>query len=953
MTTPLAELGKRIAGEVLDDVFTRHIYSIDASLYRIEPMGVLFPKSIDDIMAGIEWARQEGVAVVPRGAATGITGGCLGAGLVIDCSKYLRGIGEADLEAGTVVCQPGVVQDQLNAYLAPHGYRFGPDTSTGNRATLGGMVGNNSSGAHSLRYGKTVDNIVGVEAILADGSAVHLGEVADDELQRLAAAAGAEGGIYRAVNRLRGELEDEVAARFPKLERRVSGYNLDELFKPGPLNLAKLFVGSEGTFGLATQIECKIVPRPAATAVCVLHFADLLVGLDATEFLLDFDPFALELIDRHIIEGGRASPMLRGKLDWLRGDPDGLLAAEFEGDSAAELTAKLERFEAAVRREGMCYELVRLEDQGQIANVWALRKAGLGLVMSRRTSRKAIAFLEDIAVPPGRIGEFTREFREYARGLGRDTAIYGHAGAGCLHFRPAIDLKQGADLELMTRMFNDVSDMLLSYGGTLSGEHGDGLVRSWLNEKMFGPVIYQAFKDLKAAFDPDNRMNPGKIVADQRVDENLRVGPATKTQPVETFLSFADEGGFAFALEMCNGNAQCRQPGGAMCPSFQVTGDERHGTRGRAASLQAVVHGDVGLDEFGGRDLYDVLDLCLQCKSCKRECPSQVDMAKFKAEFLYQYQQRRGVPWRSRVFAEFDRLGRLGSMLAPLSNWLAQSGPGKWGLERLGIDARRQLPPFARLTFSAWYRRRPRPAPPEGGAKVLLFIDCYTEYNYPRLGQDAVKVLEALGCNVVAARLGCCGRPAISKGLLETARGKLERLTAGLLPYVDDGFKIVGLEPSCVGVLTDDAKGLAPGETTERIASAVMPIDDFLAGMITGGILPASFRESGPLPVHVHCHCHQRALSGNDATLATLRATPGLVVHEIDAGCCGMAGAFGYEAEHYEFSMQVGADRLFPALRELADGAVIVADGVSCRSQIEHGVGLAPLHLVELLAKRL
>ena len=950
MDNLLKDLEAEIEGDVRFDTFSRRAYSIDASIYQIDPVGVVLPKTTEDLLTAMAIAGRHNVAVVPRGAATGIAGGCIGPGLVIDTSKYLNHIIDVDYDAETALCEPGVVQDQLNSVLAPRGYRLGADTSTGNRATLGGMLGNNSSGAHSMRYGKMVDNVKAVSLALARGELLKFSEIEWDQWQPETNTARR---IRDTIDGIRSNLTDEIHRRFPKIQRRVSGYNLDEIVGNDRVNLAKLIAGSEGTLGLATDITVKISKSPKVTGLCVLHLNDLIDGLKAVDFLLQYEPYALELIDHFIVEMGQQNPVMRNRLDWLDGQPKGLLVAEFDGDNVAEVAAKLERFDREVGRESIAYSQVTLTEPAAIANVWHLRKAGLGLVMARRTNQRAIAFLEDIAVPPARVGEFMSAFRDYIGDAGKEAGFYGHAGVGCIHVRPMLDLKSEADADLMVRMMHDISDMVLEYGGAISGEHGDGLARSWLNEKMFGPEIYQAFIAVKRAFDPDNLLNPGKIVEAQPPDQNLKVNPNTRTIEVQTFLDFEPEGGLTFAAGMCNGNAECRKTtSGTMCPSFEASRDEFLSTRARAWSLASILQGDLPLDELTGKGLYDVLDLCLECKGCKHECPSQVDMAKMKAEFLYQYQQKHGVPLRSRIFGAVDRLSRIGTATSTLSNLVLNARWNRALLGTLGIAPERHLPEFARQRFSKWFHRRKQPQPAEDACKIVLFVDTWTEYNYPEIGRAAVRVLEALGYEIELCAGLCCGRPQYSKGLLDGVRSKAGRLINALYPKVEAGYRIVGLEPSCILTIKDEYGSILHSTRVADVAAACVTIDELLAESITAGRLPLQLRDEAAT-VRVHGHCHQKAVVGTQPTMDVLHAVPGFEVAAINSGCCGMAGSFGYEREHYEFSMQVGESRLFPAVRAAPQDAIIVADGVSCRAQIQQGTSRNAQHLVEVVAERM
>ncbi len=949
MQTKLKQLDNQIAGEVRADPFTKLHYSVDASIFQIEPIAVVIPKTPTDLEAAVAFAREESIAIIPRGAATGIAGGCIGKGLILDLARFQNRILDINYDEEYAVVEAGVVQDQLNAAVAAEGYRFGPDTSTGNRATIGGMLGNNSSGAHSMRYGKTIDNILECEFLLPTGETLQLGTMTAADLEATAEEDTALGRICANLVRIRTDLADEIRERYPKIDRRVSGYSLDEMLGD-EVNLAKLVCGSEGTLGIATRMKVKIAKSPNAVGVSVVHFADVIEGLKTVTYMLSHAPFAVELMDDHIMAMGKESPAMRGKLDWLDGDPEGLLVVEFDGESEAEVAGKLDKFEAACKKDQVGYSRVRMTAKDDIANVWQLRKAGLGLLLARRSDEKAIAFLEDSAVPPEKVGEFMGELREYIRGIGKEAGFYGHAGVGLIHLRPMLDLRKQDDLDAMVKMMEDVTEMLLRYGGSLSGEHGDGLVRSWLIEKMYGPKIYQAFRNLKAAFDPDGLMNPGKILDGPRPVQDLRVDPQTKDHPIETAFSF--EGGLPMSAGMCNGNAECRKKEGLMCPSFHVTNDELHSTRARATSVQAIMYGRLPQEELTSKGMYKVMEYCLQCKGCKVDCPSLVDVAKMKSEFLYQYQKKHGTPLRSRIFGNIDKISALASPFAPIANFVMETSLNKAVMDKVvGITKKRKAPPFARQRFSKWLKKRGGPKSGDGD-KIALFIDTFTEYNYPEIGQAAIKLLEALGCNIKVAEYSCCGRPAISKGMLDSAKKKAKKIQELYGPIAADGYRILGLEPSCILTFRDEHPSLAPSPVADKLATVALTFDEYLNELLEAGKLNLDWDDSS-VKVLLHGHCHQKAQVGTNPTLNVLKSIPGFDVQEIPSGCCGMAGTFGYESEHYDFSMRVGELQLFPAIRASDPDTIVVASGLSCRSQIEHGTQRDGKHIVQVLADRL
>jgi len=918
------------SAELRFDAVSKVAYSVDASIYQVEPLGIVIPKTKRDIIAAVKIANQHNVPVIARGAATGITGGCIGHGLIIDTSKYLNKILEVNYDEEYVICEPGVVQDRLNEVLSSQGYRLGPDTSTGNRATIGGMLANNAAGARSLLYGTMADHVEAVELVLATGEVVFFSSHDQKTLT--------EKTIYDQIIRTLNTYAEEIIAKFPKIPRRVSGYNLDRLLE-SPLNISKLIVGSEGTLGIATEIRLKIVKMPKITGLCVVHFQEMTEAMQAIENMLSYSPLALEMIDDKIINMGRLSPTIHNKLEWIQGNPKVVFVAEFEATTQEELDKKLDAFMRDMRSRGIGYAHVI---SAQPEHVWEVRKAGLGLLLSKRAYNRAVAFIEDIAIPPSNLPSFTEKFLTYLESIGQDAGMYGHVGAGCLHIRPYLDLRKNSERDLMETIMHDVLKLLVEHGGTLSGEHGDGLVRSWLNKELYGEKLYQAFVEVKEIFDPDNRMNPGKIVHAPPLKEHLR--PLTD-KAVDTFLDFSSEGGFALAVDMCNGDAQCRKKESTMCPSFQASENEYDTTRARAQALRAAIDGHAGLD-LTSPEVYDVLELCLECKGCKTECPSQVDMAKMKSEFLYQYQKKHGYTLRTRVFGNIATFNKLTSPFAAIWNHVPLV---KQMQSLLGISPKRELPKLAKERFSKWWKKQKRSGP-INPKKVVLLNDTFNEYNTPEIGQDAVQVLSALGYDIIVPPWCCCGRPLISKGMLEQAQKKAKALIELLYPYATSGIPIVGLEPSCILTVIDDFEGLATDKKKAQVVSqACTTFDEFIHRHLQDGLLPISLKKQNRL-VKAHGHCHQKALVGMRPTLEVLRGVPGFEVSEIPSGCCGMAGSFGYEKEHYDLSMKIGELKLFPGIRGTAPDTLIVANGFSCRSQITHGTGKNAYHLASILS---
>jgi len=945
------ELGKAIGGDVRFDAGSRLLYSTDASMYQMEPVGVVIPRDADDVRAAIEIAGRHRVAVLPRGGGTSLTGQTVNKALVLDFSRHMDRVLEVNSEELWARVQPGLVQDNLNHHVRPLGLLFGPDTSTSNRATLGGMLGNNSGGSHSIAYGLTVEHVIELTALLADGSRVVFGEVTPDAFAAKCRAPGLEGQIYREIARIREAYAEDIQTRYPAHWRRVSGYNLNELVKQRPLNVARLIVGSEGTLVTVVEAKVRLVRRPKKTALEVIHYRDIQEALESSSAILETGPYAVELTDKMILDLARNNIEQSQRMGFVQGDPAAIMIVEYAGETDAEVRAKVETLDARRQRERFGYAAHVAHDTAEQQSIWKLRKAGLGLLLGMKGDKKPIAFVEDTAVEPRHLPEFVTRFREIFAKHDTVGAYYGHCSVGCLHIRPVIDLKTPRGLEQVRAIADEITDLVVRFGGTISSEHGDGRARSPFLERMYGPRIMQAFRELKRAFDPDNRMNPGNIVAPAGITEHLRYGTQYTTWEPATLLDFSEQGGFAASIEMCNGVGACRKTlEGTMCPSYMATKDEEHSTRGRANALRAVLSGRLPPTEFTGRRLYEVMDLCLECKGCKAECPANVDMAKLKYEFLHHYYEANGLPLRNRLFGRIARMNRLGSRVPALVNWVSGLAPSRWALEKIaGIDRRRPLPSLAAQTFTDWFSRRVPPAASPRG-EVVLFNDTFTTYNVPEIARAAVEVLEAGGYRVVLVERKCCGRPLISKGMLAEARDHAAWNVARLAPYARRGVAIVGLEPSCLLTLRDETVDLVRTDDARAVARQSLLFEEFLVRERARG-LTLSFRANGRKAL-LHGHCHQKALVGTAPTVAALRWA-GFEVEEVDSGCCGMAGSFGFEREHYDISVALGNRRLAPAVKAAAAETEIVAPGISCRQQIQHLAGRRAKHPAEVLHETL
>jgi Fe-S oxidoreductase len=696
------------------------------------------------------------------------------------------------------------------------------------------------------------------------------------------------------------------------------------------------------------EAKLRLVPKPKWTALDVIHFKEMQQALEASQAILETLPYAMELTDKMILDLARKNIEQSKRLGFVQGDPAAILIVEYAGETESEAKSKIERLESLRTKQKIGYASTPAFAPKEVQEIWKLRKAGLGLLLGMKGEKKPIAFVEDTAVDPAKLPEFIRGFREILKQHDVEAGYYGHCSVGCLHIRPLINLKEPREVTKMVAIANAITDLVLEYGGALSGEHGDGLARSHFNKRLYGPVLYEAFRRVKRAFDPTNLMNPGKIVDAPPMTESLRIGPSYKPWEPETTLDFSNQGGFAAAVEMCSGMGVCRKKlEGTMCPSYMATLDEEHSTRGRANALRAVLSGKVSRGEFSGRRLYEILDLCLECKACKAECPSNVDMAKLKYEFLSHYHQNHGLPLRSRLFGRIEALNRWGSRLAPIANRWVNSWPNRWLLERLaGIDRRRPLPLFARETFEDWFRRR-RSNGNESKREVVLFHDTFNNFNTPSVAIAATRFLERAGYRVILAEKKCCGRPLISKGMLKEGKAHAVWNVEHLFPYADRGVPIVGLEPSCLLTLRDEYPDFLRSASARIVAQQSFLLEEFLQREREAGRITLGFKTNGAKAL-LHGHCHQKALVGTGATVEVLRWA-GFEVEEVDSGCCGMAGSFGFEKEHYDLSVTIANRRLVPAVRAAEEGVTIVASGISCRQQIEHLTGRTAKHLAEVL----
>ncbi len=936
-----ARLSRELRGEVLFDAASRGRYATDASIYQVEPLGVVVPRDIDDVAATLALAREEGVPVLARGGGTSQCGQTVNRAVVLDFSKYLRRVLAIDADARVALVEPGIVLTHLNAALRPHGLFFPVDPSTHARCTIGGMAGNNSCGAKSIRYGLMADNVRAIDAILADGTRHRFGAVPDN--------ADMPARVAELVQRLRtlGAAEaDEIAARFPKVLRRVGGYNLDALTEPHP-NLARLLVGSEGTLALSAAIELTLSPIKPRKVLGICQFPTFRAAMEAARHIVALDPEAVELVDRTMIDLGRAIAIYRPTIErMLIGEPDSLLIVEFHGHEDAKLLAKLGDLKALMGDLGYPGAMVRATDAAFQGDVAAVREAGLNIMMSMKGDAKPVSFIEDCAVRLEDLADYTERLNEVFARHGTKGTWYAHASIGCLHVRPVLNMKDPKDVATMRAVAEECFALVRAYKGSHSGEHGDGIVRSEFHAGMFGPRIVRAFEQVKDEFDPHGLLNPGRIVRPPRMDDRTLFRYPPSYAPAPGFTPKLDwsehPAGMLGAVEMCNNNGTCRALNvGVMCPSYRVTLDEEHLTRGRANTLRLAMTGQLGPAAMASDAVAEALKLCVSCKACRRECPTGVDMAKMKIEVLAARAERRGIGARERLVAGLPRTAPILARL-PWAARLQASRPARAALARLGFAPDRSQPVLRRDYF------RDQETGQGTGPDVLLLADTFNRWFEPENLRAAIRVLQAAGFRPRVPKAGsrplCCGRTYLAAGMVERARAEARRTLAALAGEAT----VVGLEPSCLLTLRDEFRSLLPGAAADALAGRALLLSEFLEREKVA--LPLR-----PLPraAHVHGHCHQKSFGAFPAALAALRQVPELAVRPIASSCCGMAGAFGYQAETQETSRAMAEAALIPAVRAAGPEDIIVADGTSCRHQIRDLAGREAVHSVRLLERAL
>lgn len=966
----LKQLAVNLSGELHYDDLIRTLYATDASVYRMLPLAVALPKTIDDIKMLIRFAKDNQTSLIPRTAGTSLAGQCVGKGIVVDVSKYFNKILNIDESAQTVTLQPGVVRDELNLYLKPFGLFFGPNTSTSNRCMIGGMVGNNSSGTTSIKYGVTRDKVLELHAVLSDGSEAAFSEISSEIFTEKISHDALEGSIYKTIYR---ELsaqgaKEQITSQFPKPEihRRNNGYAIDELIKAqpfaeggAPFNMCQLLAGSEGTLAFTTQITLKLDKIPPSQSMMVAaHFNSIEACLESVNIVMKHDLFTCEMMDKTILDLTKHNKMQRENRRFIQDDPEAILMCELKSDDFEPLKNQIDTLISDLEQSGLSYaNPVLLDDEIENANT--LRKAGLGLLGNMIGDPKAVACIEDTAVALDDLSCYIKEFSKLMETYNQKPVYYAHAGAGELHLRPILNLKKQSDVELFRKITTDVAHLVKRYKGSMSGEHGDGIVRAEFIPMMIGADNYEILKRIKSAFDPNSIFNPGKIVDAFPMDKALRYEPDAEISEIKTVLDFSSSQGILREAEKCNGSGDCRKLpefGGTMCPSYRATRNEKDTTRARANALREFLSTSNKVNKFDHKELKEVFDLCLSCKACASECPSSVDVASLKAEFQYQYQKANGTSLRTKLFAYNNSLNGFGSHFPRLTNFMFSNSFTASVLKKsFGIAAQRTLPLVSSKSLSKIVKGTINKIDKDTCIKeVYLFNDEFTNHLDTSVGVDAITLLEALNYKVTLVEHSESGRSFLSKGLLEQAKDVANKNVYAFKSLIFEETPLLGIEPSAILTFRDEYLRLADDKSSAaHIAKHTFLIEEFIKQEIDLGNITSSQFTSEVKTIKFHGHCHQKALANQASSFAILNLPEHYSVTIINSGCCGMAGSFGYEKEHYDVSMQIGEQTLFPAIRRGGDDIVISANGTSCRHQIKDGTGRNALHPISILKQAL
>jgi hypothetical protein len=960
--TQLNALNNSLEGELFFDDLHKTIYATDASVYRKIPLAVAYPKNVKDIQELIAFASKNNTTLIPRTAGTSLAGQCVGDGIVVDVSKHFTKIISLDTTNKTVTLEPGIIRDELNLYLKPHGLFFGPNTSTSNRCMIGGMVGNNSSGSTSIRYGVTRDKVLSIDTILSDGSLATFSEITSDEFKQKMALDSLEGNIYKSIySELVSEsTQKEIKQEFPKesIHRRNTGYAVDEFLKSDlfggtepTINVAKFLSGSEGTLAFSTQITVQLDDvQPSKSIMVTSHYNSVNESLKATVITMKHKLYTCELMDKVILDCTKNNREQAKNRFFLQGDPGAILMLEVSADTLEEAEILADNLIVDLEKSGLGYHHPKIYG-ADINKIFALRKAGLGLLGNMVGDHKAVACIEDTAVDLNDLPDFIEEFTQIMDAYQQKAVYYAHAGAGEIHLRPILNLKKSEDVVLFRKITTETAELVKKYKGSFSGEHGDGIVRAEFIPLMIGEENYQLLRRIKKAFDPNNVFNKGKITDAFPMDKSLRYEVDRTESVIKTIQDFSESEGILKLAEKCNGSGDCRKPvsaGGTMCPSYRASKDEKDTTRARANTLREFLTNSDQANKFNHKELKQVFDLCLSCKACASECPSNVDVAALKAEFLYQYQETNGYSFRSKLFANNVKYNKLGSISPALTNVLLNTSLAK-GI--MGVAQQRSVPKLASKTFSKWFANQTKKT---SNKKVYLFNDEFTNYYDVEIGKDAITVLEKLGYEVVVLNHKESGRSFISKGFLKEAKEICNKNIALFKDVISKETPLIGIEPSAILTFRDEYLRLADNkEAAKKIAENAFTIEEFLNNEHQKENIDVNIFTKENKTLKIHGHCHQKALSSTAASFSILNIPANYSVTILNTGCCGMAGSFGYEKEHYKLSMQVGEDTLFSKVRNCSNDTEIVAAGTSCRHQIFDGTQRIAKHPITILKEAL